>query len=660
MISVITSTYKRPELLKRAIQSVINQSYQSFEMIIVNDDPDTETKSVVESFNDKRLTYIAMGGKFGCDTRPKNRGIQSSTGEYIAFLDDDSAYRPDHLQALVRALETSKDVDVVYGDRWIYEGEKSISIGIFHEFDPFLMMRRNYIDTSDVLIRREAIIAVGGFDEKYKKYVDWNLWVRMMKAGYRFKRVPLVLTDYHVYPHSKSNRKEDEKGFSVPAWDSFDIDIHVPHLSPDREPRVGIFSITYDRLDYTRMSFDSLWKTADHPFTHLVVDNGSTDDTPNWLDKYLLEHKQDVRVKRYKSNMGISIASNYAIKELKDFDIIVKVDNDAIFLTKGWLKRMVELWKSNRMLVMSPYVQGLKDNPGGAPRQEYGMVKGEYLGLTRHIGGIVHFADSRAYREFKWDEKDTLHGVQDLELSNYLNKQGYLHAYLENYFVTHGPSGTDQQKKDYPEYFERRILEKQNINTVSHWDQVYQDEGENDPNFRNDLMSWKKVVDNLGNNGKLLDMGCGSGYLLQFIEKERPELDLYGVDLSAEGIKTASNRTKANLNAGNTNKLPYKDSEFDYLVSTEVLEHISDIKETIKETHRVLKLGGRFIHITPYKDYIPSPEHVREYDESSISLFSEFSNVKTEVITHPEFYRTNLLGEKENCKLLVITGVKNA
>jgi GT2 family glycosyltransferase len=427
-------------------------------MIIVNDDPDHETKRVVEDFNDNRLTYIAMGGKFGCDTRPKNIGIKSSTGKYIAFLDDDCAYRPDHLQALIKALEPG--VDAVYGDRWIFEEDKSVSIGIFHEFDPFLMMRRNYIDTSDVLIRKEAIVEVGGFDERYKKYVDWNLWVRMMKAGYKFKRVPLVLTDYHVYPHSKSNRKEDERGFSIPAWEPFDVDIHVPHLSPEKEPTVGIFSITYDRLDYTKKSFKSLWETAEHPFHHLVIDNGSTDGTLEWLDKYMLEHPGKVNLKTYTKNHGISITSNYAIKQLKEYDIIVKVDNDAIFLTKGWLKRMVELWKSNRMLVMSPYVQGLKDNPGGAPRGDYGIVKGEYLGLTYHIGGMVHFADSHAYDGFKWDETTFYHGEQDKELSIYLNSRGYQHCYLENFYASHGDGGTEAQFKHYPEYFERRKWEK--------------------------------------------------------------------------------------------------------------------------------------------------------------------------------------------------------
>jgi glycosyltransferase involved in cell wall biosynthesis len=458
-ISVIMSTHDgRKELCKRAIESVIAQTFTDWELVICDDASKDGTNQMVKDFNNPKIKYIHRDTNFGNDTRPKNEAIMKSTGSFVAFLDSDNVYRPDHLQSLFNEIEKTR-VDVVYGDRWIFDQEKSVSIGIFHDFDPFLMLRRNYIDTSDVLVKREAIFEVGGFDERYKKYVDWNLWVRMCKAGYKFKRVPLVITDYHVYPHSKSNRKEDEKGFSVPAWDPMDCEINVPHLSPVKEPTVAVFSITYDRLELTKKCFDSLHATADYKFKHFIVDNHSTDGTQDYLKEYAVKHQANITFNE--DNKGISIASNQALKEINGkFDIVVKVDNDAFFLTKGWLKRMVDLWKANRMLVMSPYIQGLKDNPGGAPREDYGMVKGEYLGLTRHIGGIVHFVDANAYKDFRWDERSTLHGVQDLELSNYLRTRGYLHCYLENFYAEH-LLGTEGQHKAYPEYFERRKSEKQ-------------------------------------------------------------------------------------------------------------------------------------------------------------------------------------------------------
>ena len=131
---------------------------------------------------------------------------------------------------------------------------------------------------------------------------------------------------------------------------------------------------------------------------------------------------------------------------------------NCFFITEGWLKKMVEIWEVNHMLALSPYVQGLEDNPGGAPRAAYGQVKGELLGMTKHLGGICVFADSKAYK-FRWDEDSFLHGVQDLEFSQYLKINNYHMGYLENYFCEHY-EGTEGQHKKYPEYFERRKKEK--------------------------------------------------------------------------------------------------------------------------------------------------------------------------------------------------------
>lgn len=468
MISVIISTYNRSAMLKRAIESVINQTFQDWELVVVDDGSKDDTQNVVLDLCDKdqRINYVKRKKNFGNDTKPKNDGIMESKGEYVAFLDDDCVFRPDHLQALYSCLNKNPDITLAYGDRWIVDDNKKIKsqLGVFSEFHPTILMQRNFIDTSDVLVRREALEYVGGFDERYKKYIDWNLWLRLAKAGYIFQRVPSVLTDYHLHDDQKSLKLEDSKGQMLPAWDPVDLEIRLPYLGKEpRKPRVAIFSITYNRLEYTKKCFESMHETAGYEFDHYVVDNGSTDGTQEWLIPSL-ENKDwgfDCKhARNYKDNKGISIASNQALDDIgKDYDIIMKVDNDCLFLTEGWLKKMVEIWETNHMLALSCYVQGLVDNPGGAPRLGYGTIKDELLGMTRHIGGICHFVSAKAYKDFRWDEDSPLHGVQDLELSHYLLNNGYQMGYLENYFCEH-IDGTEGQHKRYPDYFERRKDEK--------------------------------------------------------------------------------------------------------------------------------------------------------------------------------------------------------
>src|SRR5690606_6576684 len=105
-----------------------------------------------------------------------------------AFLDAGNHYRPDHLQALVKAIEENPEVALVYGDRWIVNEVDNTppQRGFTQDYTPMQLLSQNYIDTSDALVRREAIEYVGGFDEGEKKYIDWNLWLRLEKAGYTF------------------------------------------------------------------------------------------------------------------------------------------------------------------------------------------------------------------------------------------------------------------------------------------------------------------------------------------------------------------------------------------------------------------------------------------------------------------------------------------
>jgi len=471
-VSVITSTFNRDKRLKKAIESVLRQSFKEFEYVIVDDGSTDSTQEVVKSFNDPRIRYIRRPKNFGKDTRPKNEGILASKGEYISFLDDDNTFRPDHLQVLVNELDNNPEIALVYGNRWVTDEDKQRPpmMGFTSDFKPTYLLQRNYIDTSEVMVRRESLFEVGGFDESLSKYIDRNLWVRLEKCGFNFKHVPIIITDYTLHSGSKSKKvftkAEQEllnasgESRNIPEWDPLNCEIALPYLGEVKEPRVAIFTITYDRLDYTERTNEALQATAGYPYFHLFVDNGSTDGTAKGL-KELQQLKPDTKAILNSKNLGISKASNQAIDFLttEGFDIIMKVDNDCLFQNKGWLATMVKIWKVNRRLALSCYVEGLKDSPGGAPREAYGMIAGELLGMTKHLGGICHFVDAKAYKKFRWDEHSFLHGMQDVEFSQYLQFNGYQCAYLENWFCEH-MDRTEGQLAKYPEYFERRKQEK--------------------------------------------------------------------------------------------------------------------------------------------------------------------------------------------------------
>lgn len=231
--------------------------------------------------------------------------------------------------------------------------------------------------------------------------------------------------------------------------------------------KVAVFMLTMNRLNYTIETITSMYEKAEYPFDLFIIDQGSTDKTPTWLADN--EKKYGFRYKRLEKNVGISKGSNMAldwINESGQYDIIGKTDNDCEFLTDGWLKEIVSVFESNNMAIVSPYVEGLIDHPGGSPRLRNGYIGDHYVGVVEHLGGICCFAPREAYESFRWKDNDFLHGLQDSIFSNAMRQNGYVLLYLENVRVEHlfitSPNYVDkeQDKPEDKEYREKRKTEK--------------------------------------------------------------------------------------------------------------------------------------------------------------------------------------------------------
>ena len=166
-VSVIIPTYNCAHFLPDAIQSVLDQSFQDFELIVVDDGSTDNTEEVVRSFSDTRLTYIRQVHQERSAAR--NTGIQASGGEYVTFLDSDDRYLPGKLSLQVPVLDAHPDKGMVISG-WV-EVDKAGRI---------LYERRPWLTASDLsaeawlfrqltrlganLIRREWLCRVGGFD----------------------------------------------------------------------------------------------------------------------------------------------------------------------------------------------------------------------------------------------------------------------------------------------------------------------------------------------------------------------------------------------------------------------------------------------------------------------------------------------------------------
>lgn len=199
-VSVIIPTYKNRGGLIDSIESALSQNYDGLIEVIVVDDNDPRstfrkhTEELMEQYKDNaKVKYIRHEvNKNGAAAR--NTGIRAAKGDLIAFLDDDDLFLDGKLSKQVKYLECHKDKSAVYcharrgntiASTAILEGDGSRDI---------LLLQSNFF-TPSLMFRREALEAINGFDESFRRHQDYELLLRFFAAGYKIGCVPEVLIE---------------------------------------------------------------------------------------------------------------------------------------------------------------------------------------------------------------------------------------------------------------------------------------------------------------------------------------------------------------------------------------------------------------------------------------------------------------------------------
>jgi len=189
-------------LLKQALASCLEQTYQDFEIIVVDDGSTDDTRQAVESFNSKKIRYIYQEN---CGrSKARNKAISLAQGKYITFLDSDDEYMPNKLEIGVNALDKNPHYGALYsaaynvdidGNLHPYVYPAPSSGWIYKEITLYLPLT---LCLPTVMVRREVFQEVGLFDEKQNRFEDTDMWRRISKR-YQFLAVdqPLCKIRYH-------------------------------------------------------------------------------------------------------------------------------------------------------------------------------------------------------------------------------------------------------------------------------------------------------------------------------------------------------------------------------------------------------------------------------------------------------------------------------
>ncbi|HEC77248.1 MAG TPA: glycosyltransferase family 2 protein [Thermoplasmatales archaeon] len=190
-VSVIIPTYNRSKYLKRAIQSVLEQSHNDIEIIVIDDASTDDTEKIVQSFNDSRIIYMRNDERKGANFC-RNAGLKIASGNYIAFLDDDDYYcDKDKLRKQIGLFRKNKKLGFVgsaYYDELIKKERQPNVIG---KVDKKLLISFSDIETSTIMIKREVIEKIGFLDEQFSSEQNHDFFYRISKL-YEFDYLPEV------------------------------------------------------------------------------------------------------------------------------------------------------------------------------------------------------------------------------------------------------------------------------------------------------------------------------------------------------------------------------------------------------------------------------------------------------------------------------------
>lgn len=218
LVSIIMPAFNAELYIAASVQSVIDQSYQNWELLIIDDGSTDQTAEKVNGFvkTNNKLNYILQSN--GGQGKARNRGILEAKGDYIAFLDADDLWVNNKLEVQVAELEKNKHIDLLFSAasafcgsaqnflKYLNHNNNEVYSGI-EAFKTFI--KGNKVPILTVLVKKEVLQAVGNFDESrpLQNVEDSHLWLKLLLANYKLKSSQEVLAFYRVHEGQSTNNK---------------------------------------------------------------------------------------------------------------------------------------------------------------------------------------------------------------------------------------------------------------------------------------------------------------------------------------------------------------------------------------------------------------------------------------------------------------------
>ena len=474
-ISIITPVFNTPLVwLEECVQSVLNQIYEEWELILIDDDSDNPEllKFLPELAARDRRIVLTKSEKRGGISGASNRGLEVAKGEWIGFLDHDDLLEPDALLQHVRWLQDHGDADLIYSDEDKLT-EEGLESPIFKpDWSPDYFLSCNYI-CHFTIVRADVLKQVGGFRSEFDGAQDYDLFLRITERTTRIDHVPRVL--YHWRRSDASTADNIRRKPGSLETGRLALEAHLErqrlrgHVTVDWRTHaywikrdlaeakpISIIIPVRDRIDLLKRCVNSIaHETTYAPYEIVIVDNDSqTEEARDFLSS--TKH----RVLNFSGPFNYSAINNFAVEQTGS-PWLLFLNNDTEVIDGDWLTIMAEHIQrpevgavGPRLLYPDDTVQhgGIVVGVGGIAEHAFRGFPAEAPGVCRQlqvtrnysaVTGACLLTRRDVFNKVRgFDEEQLPVTFSDVDLCLKIRRAGYLVVYTPFARLYHHESGT--------------------------------------------------------------------------------------------------------------------------------------------------------------------------------------------------------------------------
>lgn len=336
LISIIMPTYNRENIILNSINSVLNQTYPNFELIIIDDGSTDGTKSLLKSIEEKRVKILHNNENKGC-SYSRNIGLKYAKGDIIMYLDSDNEWDSEYIKTMVGAFMELPDADALYSAQYLYKNFDSKPYALrFASYNKTLLHNHNFIDLNCFCHKRKILNKIEGFNESMWRLVDWEFILRISNI-FKIYSIPVTLSKY--YNHDSNNRISNLPfNYFEACKNILDKTKIIIKPYPQINKKISIIIPNYGSKEQIKTCLNSVLSNKSQDLIDIIVVNNNFEDN---VKEYLinLESKGKIRLILNKSNYRFSYAVKQGIDiSNDDYDILI-LNNNAI-LKPGSLENM--------------------------------------------------------------------------------------------------------------------------------------------------------------------------------------------------------------------------------------------------------------------------------------------------------------------------------